>query len=345
MRPAHQSTIATTVCVLMVLAVVFLKGFPVQSFQYAPTFNKLTLLTTRPNAGLYRNSNQTRNRVVWTMSSSSSSDSDLSGENSSKGDQSLSTIRALPASKSLDTGAILRYGAAFVIQMTLIAGVFSGLDALTSIFKISPSKIPMAINVVLFYGFALKSRILNPLDNQRPQTATKEIKGDTQNRSSSSNSSVDSPPPRTMPSWTPPGFVFPIVWLLIIGPLRAVSSSLVYQATGRYFSTAIMSLMAHLTIGDIWNTINNKERRYGTSVVGVLMVWASAAFAAYQYSLVAPLAGRLLSLPLIWLTIASSLIVRTWQLNPAPDTGKPESLLPTKDVNAKTITKLMWFEK
>ncbi|KAG7368341.1 TspO/MBR family protein [Nitzschia inconspicua] len=342
MRAALQSTIATTGCILMFVAVVFLEGFPVKSFQYAPTFNKLTLLITRPNAGLSRNSNQSRNHVVWTMSSSSSSD--LSGENSSKGDQSLSSIKALPASKSLDTGAILRYGAAFVIQMTLIAGVFSGLDALMSIFKISPSKIPMAINVVLFYGFALKSRVLNPLDNQRPQTATKEIKGDSQ-VGSSSDSSVDSPPPRTMPSWTPPGFVFPIVWLLIIGPLRAVSSSLVYQATGRYFSTAIMSLMAHLTIGDIWNTINNKERRYGTSIVGVLMVWASAAFAAYQYSIVAPLAGRLLSLPLIWLTIASSLIVRTWRLNPAPDTGKPESLLPTKDANAKTITKLVWFEK
>jgi tryptophan-rich sensory protein len=100
-----------------------------------------------------------------------------------------------------------------------------------------------------------------------------------------------------------------------------------------------------LSIGDIWNTINNKERRYGTSVVGVFLVWASAATAAYQYYQAGPsLAGRLLSLPLIWLTIASSLILRTWQLNPSPATGKPESLLPTKTTTT-SVTKLEWFEK
>ena len=119
-----------------------------------------------------------------------------------------------------------------------------------------------------------------------------------------------------MPSWTPPGFIFPIVWLLIIGPIRAVSSSLVYSVTGQYACVPILSLMLHLSIGDVWNTINNVERRYGTSVVGVIMVWLSAAFAAYQYYQVSPLAGKLLSLPLIWLSIASSLIIRTWQLNP-----------------------------
>jgi hypothetical protein len=76
------------------------------------------------------------------------------------------------------------------------------------------------------------------------------------------------------------------------------------------------------------------------------MVWLSAAFAAFQYYQVGPLAGKLLSLPLIWLSIASSLIIRTWQLNPSSN-GKPESLLPTKDKDTKkgTITKLVWFEK
>lgn len=264
-------------------------------------------------------------------SSSSESSSARNGDESS----SSSTPKALPASKSFDFGALIRYDAAFCIQMALFAGVFSGLDALVAaVPKIA--KVPFAVNFFFFYAFALKSRILNPLNNQRPQPATKELK-DTGDGSSD-------PSPRIMPSWTPPGVVFPIVWLLIIGPLRAVSSSLVYQATGRYFCTAIMTLMAHLSIGDIWNTINNKERRYGTSVVGVLMVWASAAFAAYQYSLVAPLAGKLLALPLVWLTVASSLIVRTWQLNPAADTGKPESLLPVKNAGETTITKLQWFE-
>ncbi|KAL3898748.1 MAG: hypothetical protein SGARI_006606, partial [Bacillariaceae sp.] len=185
------------------------------------------------------------------------------------------------------------------------------------------------------------SRVLNPLNNQRPAPATKELES---SGDGGKDSAVDEPPPRKMPTWTPPGVVFPIVWLLIIGPLRAVSSCLVYQSTGHYATKAFFTLMAHLSIGDIWNTINNKERRYGTSVVGVLTVWASAAAAAYQYYQVSPLAGKLLSLPLIWLTIASSLIVRTWQLNPDPNTGKTESLIPTTTNAEKTITKLVWFE-
>ena len=193
---------------------------------------------------------------------------------------------------------------------------------------------PFAVNFFFFYACALKSRILNPLNNQRPSPDTKELK----------ETEETTAPKRKMPSWTPPGFVFPIVWLLIIGPLRAVSCSLVYQTTGTYANAAIFTLMAHLSIGDIWNTINNKERRYGTSVVGVLMVWASAAAAAYQYFQVCPLAGRLLSLPLVWLTVASSLIVRTWQLNPDASTGKAEPLMPTTDDSQTTITKLEWFE-
>jgi translocator protein len=306
-------------------------GFHVQNINNL--HSKRDVGTVRRNDGMVHSTIQKRDVIVIMASSDSSSmDSGLEGEPSS--------IKLLPAARSLDMGAMARYDAAFVIQMTLFAGLFWGLDALAQATLIT-KKVPFAINVVFFYACALKSRILNPLNNQRPEPATKEIKNDTTTSSNDDNS----PPPRNMPSWTPPGFVFPIVWLLIIGPVRAVSSALVYQTTGRYFCTAIMTMMAHLSIGDIWNTINNKERRYGTSVVGVLLVWASAAMAAYQYSLVTRLAGQLLSLPLIWLTIASSLIIRTRQLNPAPDTGKPDSFLPTKIAGAKTITKLEWFEK
>jgi hypothetical protein len=56
---------------------------------------------------------------------------------------------------------------------------------------------------------------------------------------------------------------------------------------------------------------------------------------------VLPLAGRLLSLKLIWLTIPTPLIVRTWQINPDPKTGKPYSLLP---MTGNATTHLIWFE-
>ncbi len=256
------------------------------------------------------------------------------------------------SSTALDAGAILRYGVALIVQMSLVMTVLKGMDIVTQALKWT-HKVPLAVNFILFYFLALKSRVFNPLSNARPRRDTKEVEEDgSTSTSTSSEMDPSSLPPRNMPTWTPPGIIFPIVWILIIGPLRAISSSLVYKANGGIYADprSILWLMLHLSIGDVWNTINNVERRYGTSVVGVFCVWMSAAYAANQYFQVSPLAGRLLSIPLVWLTVASSLIFRTWQLNPKPGTGKPESWVPTTTVGAdgtkaKTITKLVWFER
>jgi benzodiazapine receptor len=220
-----------------------------------------------------------------------------------------------------DTGAVLKYGAALAIQMTLFFIAFTGLDVMVVNFGV---EVPFIANCFLFYVAALKSRALNPLANNRPQPKNLEIDG----------------LQRRMPTWTPPGIVFPIVWLLIIGPIRAVSSAMIYKTTGSYAVPAILSLALHLSIGDIWNTINNVERRYGVAVFGVLCVWLSKAFAAYEFFRVNQMAGKVLGLTLVWLTVASALVTRTWQLNPDPTTGKAEPLFPIK---GKTKTKLAWF--
>jgi tryptophan-rich sensory protein len=229
------------------------------------------------------------------------------------------------ASGGIDIKPLGKYFLSLCVQMGLITSTFKGLDKLVSLTSI---KIPFALNVVMFYFMALKSRVFNPLSNRRPLPKTKEVEGGEQ---------------RKMPTWTPAGFVFPIVWLLLIGPLRAVTSSMIYKASGSYVNKAILSLMLHLSIGDIWNTINNVERRYGTSVLFMVFVWASAAHAAFRYSKVLPLAGKLLSLKLIWLTIAASLIVRTWQINPDPKTERPYALLPKVGDGAET--NIVWFTK
>lgn len=98
--------------------------------------------------------------------------------------------------------------------------------------------------------------------------------------------------------------------------------------------------MLHLSIGDVWNTINNTERRYGVAVTGVVAVLASKVFAAFQYYNVNALAGKLLGGTCIWLTVATALIAATWRLNPDPATGKPEPLYPVKGA---VKTQFLWF--
>eukprot|EP00541_Cyclophora_tenuis_P018797 CAMPEP_0116575374 /NCGR_PEP_ID=MMETSP0397-20121206/19922_1 /TAXON_ID=216820 /ORGANISM="Cyclophora tenuis, Strain ECT3854" /LENGTH=103 /DNA_ID=CAMNT_0004104259 /DNA_START=136 /DNA_END=444 /DNA_ORIENTATION=+ len=102
-----------------------------------------------------------------------------------------------------------------------------------------------------------------------------------------------------------------------------------------------MALMFHLSVGDVWNTANNIERRYGAAVTGVLCVTASALNAAYQYHNVDALAGDLLGLPMIWFSVATSLVTATWQINPNPTTGERDALYP---VAGDAKTEFVWFQ-
>jgi tryptophan-rich sensory protein len=53
-----------------------------------------------------------------------------------------------------------------------------------------------------------------------------------------------------------------------IAVLRCVSSTMVWEACGRnLLAPPLLAMMAHLCIGDTWNTINNVE---GRCAVGVL---------------------------------------------------------------------------
>lgn len=227
--------------------------------------------------------------------------------------------------KELDVDAILKYGAAAGVQMSLFAGTFYGLDQLVAMTGLT--SLPVPVVILLFYGCSLKSRIFNPLNNKRPKRDKLE-------------EGSDGFRDRVMPSWTPPGIVFPIMWVLLIGPARAYSSSLVFQANGGHlFDPALLSIALHLTVGDIWNTINNTEKRYGAAVVGVLCVVASAAFAATQFYQADPLAGQILGATLLWLTTASALITDTWRLNPNAN-GQRDPLYPVK---GETQTTFQWF--
>lgn len=242
--------------------------------------------------------------------------------------------------KELDVEALLKYATAAVVQLSCFAGAFCLLDKGLDAANLTGS-VPSPVVGLLFYAISLKSRVFNPLNNQRPDLA-KAVKGDDEGGSNSSKGFGD----RVMPTWTPPGVVFPIMWVLIIGPIRAYSSSLVVEAnSGTFLTPETIAFIFHLTVGDIWNTINNTEQRYGAAVVGVLAVVASALFAADQYYQILPLAGKTLGATALWLVTASALIADTWRLNP-DSYGNVDVLYPTKQPGTDTsLTTFAWFAK
>ena len=150
---------------------------------------------------------------------------------------------------------------------------------------------------------------------------------------------------RKMPSWTPPGVTFPIMWVLVVAPLRAFSASLVYEAsTGRLNEAhlndpVLLWLVLHLCIGDTWNTVNNVERRTGAAVPGVTLVWLSTLFAAKQFYDVSPLAGELLAVTAVWITVAGALVADTWRINNAVN---PEPLYPYKAKGMRSQTRFFF---
>lgn len=115
-------------------------------------------------------------------------------------------------------------------------------------FSLGPLK---GVATFLIYAFlSLKSRTFSLCDNRRPGKREKGQLG-----------WYD----RTMPKWTPPGVFFPIMWCLIITPLRALSSVAVHSAVpGPAAVETTKWLVLHLAVGDVWNTINNVEGRLGT---------------------------------------------------------------------------------
>lgn len=128
----------------------------------------------------------------------------------------LLAIRDSDAAPQLDSEALLRYSGAVTLQMALITAFFAALDAAADASGVSP--LPWQAVCFIFFAMSLRSRTFSPLNNQRPNPE------DIQS---------GKPTPgfgdRIMPSWTPPGVLFPIMWILIIAPLRAYSSALVYE--------------------------------------------------------------------------------------------------------------------
>ena len=219
----------------------------------------------------------------------------------------------------VDVDALVKYGVAGIVQMAGFAVILSALDKGV---EATSAHLPLWASGVFFYACSLKSRVLNPLNNQRPK--------------------VESPTNSTIirPSWFPPGVIFPIMWILIIGPIRAYSSALVYDATGEFMNLATLSFLFHLTMGDIWNTINNVEKRLGAAASTVIFVILSAVNASYQYYEVDATAGELLGLTLLWLCTAGALVASIWQLNPDEATGQNDAPFPVKG-NAET--RFSWF--
>lgn len=229
-----------------------------------------------------------------------------------------SNTQTLSMKKTPDFNACLSYVGATGIQWTLIYLFLNVLQEfvvhlhLPESFPVTDNTIQTVIVSLFFLFMTLRSRVFSPLDNRRPTAST--------------NDPVFKE--RKRPSWQPPPVAFPIIWSTI-AILRTISSVMVWQTTGTLICPPLLIFLAHLSIGDTWNTINNVEKRLGTAFLGVLFVLASVYTATYFYWTTLPIAGYVLAPSAVWISIATFLVYSIWKLN-SEDFGQP-SLFPSKE--------------
>ncbi len=206
-------------------------------------------------------------------------------------DEDAKQLTAVAGSRP-DWGAMAVYIAGTLTQIGLMILSLWGFQQLTQGWS---GMARVGVAIAFFALVAIRSRVFSPLNNARTRTTYSKVE---------------------RPGWAPPPLAFPIIWMSI-GVLRVIASYLVWQALGQtYLAWPLAIFIIHLALGDTWNTIFTIEGRLGLAVpVVILGPLVSAIAVAISYWHVVPLAGQLLVPMVVWLTIASALVIAIWQLN------------------------------
>jgi len=223
----------------------------------------------------------------------------------------------------VDYGAIGKYIVALAVQVTLSFGMWIGVDWILLQLGYFNTKLAFLrhnsrfwIKFVMVYLLNLQVVKFNPLATISERT-------------------VDKSPGRKRPSWTPPGWVFAIMWPFFVFGTRAYTMVVIADAhVGKFANPVTFSMMVHFGFGGLWSNINRVEEQLGLSMIMLYGLFLSKAYTAYLAYRIVPGAGIALACPLSWLAAAAALGTDTWRLNPDSHTGKLQPLLPTK-----TITK------
>jgi translocator protein len=116
------------------------------------------------------------------------------------------------------------------------------------------------------------------------------------------------------PSWTPPGWAFPVVWTILY-VLIAIAGWKAWQAQGVGVLLALW--LVQLVLNGMWSWIMFGRKNIGLALVDAGGMWLSiAAFTVLAWP-VSQTASLLFMPYLLWVTIAFVLNLRIRQMNPS----------------------------
>lgn len=117
------------------------------------------------------------------------------------------------------------------------------------------------------------------------------------------------------PSWTPPNWIFPVVWPILY-VLMGISAWLLWrQEKISTYWTEFTWFFLQLALNAIWSWIFFGMQLIATGLAEILLLWISILFTTMLFWNRNKLAGMLLVPYLLWVGYASALNFAIWQLN------------------------------
>jgi translocator protein len=115
------------------------------------------------------------------------------------------------------------------------------------------------------------------------------------------------------PSWTPPGWAFPVVWTILY-VMIAIAGWKAWQAQGLGLLVTVWAVQ--MVLNAMWSWIMFGQKNIGAALVDAGGMWVSiAAFIVLAWP-VSQTASLLFMPYLLWVTIAFVLNLRILQMNP-----------------------------
>lgn len=115
------------------------------------------------------------------------------------------------------------------------------------------------------------------------------------------------------PVWTPPGFVFPLVWVTLYISM-SYAAMRVALIDGSQQALALWAMQ--IAFNTLWSPVFFGLRRMRAAMIILCCMWVAVALTTVSFYLIDPFAGALLAPYLLWVTIAGALNLSVWRRNP-----------------------------
>jgi benzodiazapine receptor len=125
------------------------------------------------------------------------------------------------------------------------------------------------------------------------------------------------------PWFTPPGWVFPIMWLIVAKPTQMWAASRILKTTAASSSSsstqfpwsAMAVYCVHLSLGDAWNQVFFGCQRIRLGVGVICTFWSVLVASAVAFGSIDTTAGLLMLPTVAWVAVASSLNIGIYRMN------------------------------